>query len=120
VVSVELVLRARRARPKQGDQVRTVDLTRNPCGLDRGQGAQRAGVADPLASGLDREPLLAGQPRGTGLRATPLPHPIRVPPGEKACLGRFELGPQALREQDRPDVRTQPESNPFLPVRPAV
>ncbi len=101
VIGLELVACARGAHTQQGDQVGAVDLTRRPRVLHRRQGAQGAGVTDPLPGRLDRQPLLTRQPRGAGLRARVVPHPIGVPPGQQPRLGGFELGAQALRQQDR-------------------
>ena len=101
VVGLELLLGPRRAHPQQGDQMRPVDLPRSPRILHRRQGAEGAGVADPLTGRLDRQTLLPGQPRRTGLGTTVVPDPVGVPPGQHACLAGFELTAQALQLQQR-------------------
>jgi hypothetical protein len=58
-------------------------------------------VADALAGGLDRDPLLAGQPGGAGLGAGALPHALRVPPDQHPRLDRFERAPHAVEPEHR-------------------
>ena len=101
VVGVEGLGGAGGAGAEQRGDVRPVDVAGGPRLLDGGEGAQRPGVAQPLAGHLDRHPLLPRQPRRAGLgprgAASTAAHPSATAPG----LGRVEPAPQPLHREHR-------------------